>query len=150
VSRAELLHFPARGGREIPIVKIVAGCETFMAVDEEGGAYMWGQVIGTRGTQHSFVPLLIETMHGEHVVDAALGLQHALLLTKAGRAFSFGLGPGTTYGFRTNICAGTHMRRLRLFFLHIRSEQGPRGSCFSTSVSLGVSGVSPSEENRGV
>jgi len=77
-----------------------------MAIDGDGKAYIWGQLVGTIPLQTTYTPIRMDWIT-EPVADIAIGNRHVLILTRAGNVLSFGRSPGIATGMEQSIIGGT-------------------------------------------
>lgn len=90
----------------VKIIQVAAGTSYSTALAEDGSVYTWGYNyegqlgIGTR--ERSLIPVKVEALAGEAIVQIDASVNHMVAVTADGRAFSWGrnvfgqLGNGTT------------------------------------------------------
>jgi alpha-tubulin suppressor-like RCC1 family protein len=84
----------------VRIASVAAGCGFTVAVTEAGAVFSFGMADGRLGhgrddeEEHVYFPKRIEALDGIHVAIVAVGVSHALALTRCGRVYSWGAQGG--------------------------------------------------------
>ena len=125
------------------IVQVIAGCTAahYIALDAEGGAWVWGRnergQLGLGDTRNRYHPVRVEGLG--RVAGAAAGRNHTLLLTASGEVWAAGdnrcgqLGIGRP----VEVAGGQHLKFTRAVGLPAGAVSVAAGSEFSAAVAGG-------------
>ncbi|XP_047145857.1 probable E3 ubiquitin-protein ligase HERC4 isoform X1 [Hydra vulgaris] len=85
-----------------PIIQICAGGHHSLALTISGTIFAWGKnsfgQLGLGDQQDRLFPTKIQSMNGKHVRYISCGEEHSVLLTSAGRVYTFGCGSSGQLG----------------------------------------------------
>ncbi|TVU05773.1 hypothetical protein EJB05_48956 [Eragrostis curvula] len=99
---------------DVKLVDIAAGGWHSTALTEEGEVYAWGRGehgrlgLGDDKSSH-MVPLQVQLLAGEDIVQVSCGGTHSVALTRDGRMFSYGRGDHGRLGYGRKVTTGHPM-----------------------------------------
>ncbi|GJN03583.1 hypothetical protein PR202_ga21045 [Eleusine coracana subsp. coracana] len=99
------------GLSELKLIDIAAGGWHSTALTEDGEVYAWGRGehgrlgFGDDKSSH-MVPLKVEALAGEDIVQVSCGGTHSVALTRDGRMFSYGRGDHGRLGYGRKVTTG--------------------------------------------